>query len=155
MKALTRYAAPAAALLGLTVALAPAAGASTAKPGPGGPTTSVFHTTSTFTATSGCDRSTVTTSGLATITITTDQHQSVVTLADAEAGDGYTFTEGGTRTFWGRHPSYNLRVPGSWFNNTDPARSFQGLVKVTVTATLGTNVPTGFTATVDHTSCGL
>jgi hypothetical protein len=153
MKTLTRYAVPLAALLGLTVALAPAAGASPARPG-NQSTTKTVTVPSTFTVTSPCNHWTVSTAGVATLTITTDGRHSVVRLFDAELGDGYTFTESGVATFNHRHHSYSVQLRGIWFNDELPARSFHGWISAVVHAT-HRNAPVSFTATVESTWCGL
>jgi hypothetical protein len=150
MRAFARYAAPFAALVGLTVALAPAAGASTARPAFGVTRT---HDSPAATTVTGCHDETVSTTGLATESITTDGPHTVVRFTDAELGDGFTFTAAGTATFWGHHPWYRFDVEGTWFNDLFPLGSFHGRICVKVFATPW-NAPVGFESTVEGVDCG-
>lgn len=149
MKAFVRYAVPAAALVGLTVALAPAASASV--PGYGPRTASEQITTQTST-TNPCNGWSVDTAGLAEVTIITDGPESVVRLVDAEMGDGYTFTQTGISTF-DTPPAYEFDVQGTWVNNRYPGLSFHGSLDVVVNAN-DRNAPTTVTWTVGPTYCG-
>jgi hypothetical protein len=149
MKAFARLAVPLAALAGLTLALAPAAGASTARPA--FPVTKTHVSPSATTVT--CRDRTVSTTGFATETIITDGPHTVVRFNDAELGDGYVFGASGTGTFWGRHRSYQFDVAGTWFNNLFPLGSFRGQIRVKVFADRW-NAPVGFQATVKYVDCG-
>jgi hypothetical protein len=151
MRAFTRRAAPFAALIGLAVALAPAAGASTAHPLDGGG--SYTHTEPSNT-TVGCGEDAISTEGLATETITTDGPHVVVRFSDVELGDGYTFTVDGTEDFWGHKPWYKLDdLKGTWFNLLYPFASFERDVRVKVFATPW-GEPVGFDLDVEGPDCG-
>jgi hypothetical protein len=149
MKAFARLAVPLAALAGLTVALAPAAGAATAQPAH--PVTHTNLSPSATTAT--CHDHTVSTTGFATETIITDGPHTVVRFNDAEQGDAFTFGASGIGTFWGHHREYRFDAQGTWFNDLFPLGSFRGELHVKVFADRW-NRPVGFEAWVAHVDCG-
>jgi len=150
MRAFTRYAAPFAALVGLTIGLAPAAGASVTEPAFGETHTHFGLAETTVDRT--CEQ-TVSTTGFAIEIITREGPRTVVQFTDTEEGDGYTFTASGIETFWGHHHSYRLHADGYWFNNLDPAASFHRDMRVRVFAHHG-DEPTGFESWIEGPDCG-
>jgi len=150
MRAFTRYAAPFAALVGLTIGLAPAAGASTVRPAFDGRThTHIGPAATTVNLT--CEEA-VSTTGLAVETITRDGPRTVVRFRDSELGDGYTFVATGAETFYGHHRWYRLHAEGFWFNNLDPAASFHRDMWVKVFAH-HEDEPTGFESDIEGPDC--
>ncbi len=158
MRALTRYAAPVAALVSLTIGLAPAAGASVARPmsdthahvGPAETTVVV-----------ACPDHTVSTAGVATETITKEGRHTVVRFTDAESGDGFAFVASGIKTFGshgdvvtldGDHHDYRLHVEGTWYNLQHPLASFHRDMWVKVF--VHDDEPTGFESWIEGPDCG-
>jgi hypothetical protein len=152
MKTLARYAVlAAAAVTGLTVAIAPSASASASA----SPVIAVHTGPSGFTIPSPCNGDEVSTAGQVKLSTITNGTHTIAGIVDSESGDGYTFVEVGAAAFNSLAPSYTVPAVGVWVNNADPALSFHASLSSTIFVDAN-NAPTGgvVTHTVQRT-CGL
>ncbi len=149
MKAFVRYGVPVAAVIGLAVAVAPAAGASAFRP-----VTRVASISTAFEVSSGCDSAVVSTTGHAVLTTTTEGQHTVASLEDSESGDGYDMVIAGSGAFDRLASSYTFEAEGIWIDLRHPAESFHGLVTEVFYVT-GSNAPSGVEATGVSLRCGL
>jgi hypothetical protein len=145
VKTLIRYAVLFAAVIGLAVAFAPSAGAST------------IHTIAirtSFSTVSPCNGQTVNTTGIGLVSIEINASEVRVVASDGESGGGYDFSEFSEDYFDGLSSSYTFPGTVVEFNLHAPADSFYESVSVNVSARDG-DVPTGFHSAVLSATCGL
>ena len=151
MKTLARYAvSAAAAVTGLTVAIAPSASAAASSP------VIAVHTGPTgFVIPNPCNGAEVTTAGQVKLSTITNGTHTIAGVVDSESGDGYTFVEVGAAAFNSLASSYTVPAVGVWVNKADPALSFHASLSSTIFVDAN-NAPTGgvVTHTVQET-CGL
>jgi hypothetical protein len=152
MKTLARYAVlAAAAVTGLTVAIAPSASAAASRP-----VIAVVTDPSGFSISSPCNgHPEVSTTGQFKVSTITNGTHTIAGIADSESGDGYTFVEVGAAAFNSLASSYTVPAVGVWVNKAEPALSFHASLSSIIVVDAN-NAPTGevLTSAVQAT-CGL
>jgi hypothetical protein len=154
MKTLARYAVlAAAAVTGLTVAMAPSASAS-ASAAASSPVIAVITGPSGVMIPSPCNGDEVSTAGQLKLSTITNGTHTIAGIVDSESGDGYTFVEVGAAAFNSLASSYTVPAVGVWVNKADPALSFHASLTATIDVDAN-NAPTGVQTHTVQRTCGL